>query len=209
MTLIAFDLDGTLTDTLESIVTALNKTLLHFNLPQHSLDEARKMIGFGAEILIQKAVQSDSKEFLDTVLEHYKKTLLVESQTVQLFKGMQELLDLLKAKGFKTAITSNKPKDTLLQFVNTQNIQVDVAIGVCEGTAPKPDKCMIDQLRKLYPDHRIILVGDTEIDYQTAVNAQIDSVIVSYGFRTVEELRSFGIAELVPSVEELSRVLLG
>ncbi|CAL5986388.1 Phosphoglycolate_phosphatase [Hexamita inflata] len=209
MTLIAFDLDGTLTDTLESIVTALNKTLLHFNLPQHSLDEARKMIGFGAEILIQKAVQSDSKEFLDTVLEHYKKTLLVESQTVQLFKGMQELLDQLKAKGFKTAITSNKPKDTLLQFVNTQNIQVDVAIGVCEGTAPKPDKCMIDQLRKLYPGHKIILVGDTEIDYQTAVNAEIDSVIVSYGFRTVEELRGFGIAELVPSVEELSRVLLG
>ncbi|CAL5989332.1 Phosphoglycolate_phosphatase [Hexamita inflata] len=209
MTLIAFDLDGTLTDTLESIVTALNKTLLHFNLPQHSLDEARKMIGFGAEILIQKAVQSDSKEFLDTVLEHYMKTLLVESQTVQLFKGMQELLDQLKAKGFKTAITSNKPKDTLLQFVNTQNIQVDVAIGVCEGTAPKPDKCMIDQLRKLYPGHKIILVGDTEIDYQTAVNAEIDSVIVSYGFRTVEELRGFGIAELVPSVEELSRVLLG
>ncbi|CAL5970193.1 Phosphoglycolate_phosphatase [Hexamita inflata] len=147
--------------------------------------------------------------FLDTVLEHYKKTLLVESQTVQLFKGMQELLDQLKAKGFKSAITSNKPKDTLLQFVNTQNIQVDVAIGVCDDTKPKPDKCMIDQLRKLYPGHKIILVGDTEIDYQTAVNAQIDSVIVSYGFRTVEELRSFGIAELVPSVEELSRVLLG
>ncbi|CAL5970189.1 Phosphoglycolate_phosphatase [Hexamita inflata] len=144
MTLIAFDLDGTLTETLESIVTALNKTLLHFNLPQHSFDDVRKMIGFGAEQLIQKAVQSDSKEFINTLLQQFKKILSVEQQSVRLYSGIRELLDQLKAKGFKTAITSNKPQDTLMLLAKSLDIQVDHVIGVCEGTAPKPDKCMID-----------------------------------------------------------------
>ncbi|CAL5970191.1 Phosphoglycolate_phosphatase [Hexamita inflata] len=208
MTLIAFDLDGTLTDTLESIVTALNKTLLHFNLPQHSLDEARKMIGFGAEILIQKVVKSDSKEFSETFLEHYMKNLLKEQQKPCVFKGIRQLLDQLNLKGYKIAITSNRQKENLKIFVYNMNLNVDCIIGVSEEIKPKPDKCMIDQLRILYPDHRIIIVGDTEIDYKTAINAQIDSIIVSYGFRTVEELNYHGITNPVGSVEELTQLLL-
>ncbi|CAL5989436.1 Phosphoglycolate_phosphatase [Hexamita inflata] len=209
MTLIAFDLGGTLTNTrLMYIECALNKTLTYFNLPQQSLKQLKTMNAYDPEILLQQIVQTNQKDYFQSILQYYQQALLSELQNVSVFEGIPELLKLLKMKGIKIAITSNRLKDQVLQFVVNQNIQVDTIIGVSEDTKPKPDTCMIDQLRELYPQHKIIIVGDTDIDYQTAINAKIEYIIVSYGYCTVEELNSYGITNPVGSVEELTKILL-
>lgn len=87
---------------------------------------------------------------------------------------------------------------------------MSAAIGVSETIRPKPESDMVEALRKMYGCSNVYVVGDTEVDFKFAKAAHAKPIIVSYGFRTEDELRSScgpELTHLCKSVTELKDTL--
>ena len=113
--IIAFDLDGTLSNTLPSIHSALNEALRHFNLKEIDYQRCRKLVGYGAQKLIEWA--TDGNPRADEILKYYVPILSDHSSKAPCFDGIKELLQDLSTKpGTVIAITSNKPRVAVEEF---------------------------------------------------------------------------------------------
>ena len=140
------------------------------------------------------------------------------------YKGMQELLTELQARGVKMAVASNKFQEGTEHLIREffPDIQFVAILGNRPGYPLKPDPEIVrevlaqaagtgveDQGHKdagaadIGPEDAI-MVGDSPTDMRTAANGGIDAVAVSWGYRTEEELSGHRIAH---SIEELRRIL--
>ena len=209
--IIAFDLDGTLSNTLPSIHAALNEALRHFNLKEIDQQRCRKLVGYGAQKLIEWA--TDGSANVEEILKYYVPLLSDHSSKAPCFEGIKELLQSLSQQpNTVIAITSNKPRVAVQEFVKKHGLEgtVSAAIGVSETIRPKPEPDMINELRRTYNCSNVYVVGDTEVDFKFAKAANAKPIIVSYGFRTEDELHSScgpELAHLCRSVAELKDTL--
>ena len=108
-----FDLDGTLTDTLDSLTFSVNETLKEIGIPQITEDQCRIFVGNGAKVLIEKALRAGG----DTELKHFDEAMAAyrrifdENCTYHVvpYPGVKEMLSQMRAMGLKLAVLSNKP----------------------------------------------------------------------------------------------------
>lgn len=208
--IIAFDLDGTLSNTLPSIHCALNETLRHFGLKEIDQQRCRKLVGYGAQKLIEWA--TDGNANVDEILKYYVPLLSNHSAKAPFFEGIRELLqDLSKEAHTVIAITSNKPRVAVEEFAKKHQLEgvVSAAMGVSESIRPKPEPDMIEALRKTYSCSNVYVVGDTEVDFKFASAGNAKPIIVSYGFRSEDELRHAcpELTHVCRSVAELRETL--
>ncbi len=198
---VLFDMDGTILDTIEDLADCLNDILREYSFPAHSLAEVRLFVGNGIRKLIQRALPADvPAELADEVyrryLSYYRTHCMVKTKP---YDGIRELLEELKASGIKTAVVSNKADGAAkLLAEQTFGKLLDFTQGAAEGVKLKPDRQMIDiALEKLgvFPENAVY-VGDSQVDVQTAANAGIKCISVTWGFRTREELLKSGAVML-------------
>ena len=126
------------------------------------------------------------------------------------YPGVPELLCELRRQGIRTAVISNKP-DAAVQILADRLFpgMFDYAAGERSGTARKPAPDLILQTAEtmhMKPDE-ILYVGDSEIDLQTAKNAGMDCVAVTWGFRDREMLEKLKPVYLIDSCDELTGLL--
>jgi phosphoglycolate phosphatase len=186
---ILFDLDGTILNTLNDLANAVNYALEFHGYPVHSVDKIRTFIGNGIDILIRRALPEGAtdEEWLktrDTFKEYYNAHLY---DFTTAYNGISSLLTALRAKGFKTAVCTNKNHDMANELVpEFFNDLFDVVIGTDlskRERKPAPD-CVYTALDILGEDtESAIYIGDTEVDVQTAHNAGIKCIGVMWGFR--------------------------
>ncbi len=207
---VIFDLDGTLLDTLCDLKNSVNFALRSHGMAERSLGEVRRFVGNGIRNLCKRAAQEGTSEekvdeILATFRSHYKDH---SNDNTKPYDGITELLSSLKSKGIPTAIVSNKV-DSAVQTLTEEyfNRLIDVAVGELEGVArkPEPDTVFL-AMKKLGCSHPVY-VGDSEVDVETAKNAGLDGIFVTWGFRDEEELRAAGADTLVSSVKELWEAL--
>ena len=206
-----FDLDGTLLDTLGDLATSVNYALRTHHLPEHTVDEVRRMVGNGVRLLIERAVpDGDCNPLFDNVFSVFRQHYLEHSlDTTRPYEGIPEMLAALKQCGCRIAVVSNK-FDTATKslcrhfFPNT----VDVAIGENEVAGirkkPAPDTVRA-ALRQLGVGEggRAVYVGDSDVDIMTARNSGLPCISVLWGFRNREFLLSHGATTFVSRPEEL------
>lgn len=193
---VIFDLDGTLIDTLEDLANAMNRVLESYHAPPHSLKSYRYFIGKGLRHFINKALP---KELLteaiikDCILkfnEEYESNWNVKTH---LYEGISEMLNQLKDKDIRMAILSNKPHIFIHKCVNSMltHWKFEQVFGQQAGLPIKPDATVALKISKQMniPCQKFIFVGDTAVDIQTAKNALMGSVGVTWGFRTADDLR--------------------
>lgn len=211
-----FDLDGTLIDSLQGILDAVNMSFkeLGFNI-ERKYDEAKYFIGAGAIEFAKRAMKGQGipiekeKEIMETFLKNYAKT---QSIVTKPFKGIPEMIKTLQHNGYLVCIVSNKPQ-MLLEPVVAQlfsDIKFDIAIGQRIGKPEKPDPFSIYEIFKelnVEPND-CVYIGDSEYDYLTAHNAGIDSIIVTYGFGFYDQPWFKKPTYTVNSVKELEEMLL-
>lgn len=211
MKLAIFDLDGTILDTLEDLAEATNYALRENGYPERSLEEIRGFVGNGAKNLIIRAVPVDDTEAVKRVYETF--TLYYSAHTVvhtAPYPGILNLLRSLREQGILTAVVSNKP-DYGVQTLCEQFFPglFDYATGEREGIRrkPAPDSCLavMDALHVFPAD--AVYIGDSDVDIDTARNAGMPCISVSYGFRSTAFLLEHGASAIAATVEELGALL--
>lgn len=207
-TAVIFDLDGTLLNTLEDLKDSTNYALQKFGFPQKTLDEVRSFVGNGLRMLIVRAVPAGTEDaVIDAVLQtmklHYAENYHNKTRP---YDGIEALLVRLKAEGYPMAIVSNKA-DLVVALLRKLYFDtlIPVAVGETEGVLRKPAPDMvIEGLRRLgLPGAKAVYVGDSEVDLQTARNAGLPCLSVTWGFRSIQQLEEAGAQHLVHTPEEL------
>ncbi|MDD3206775.1 MAG: HAD-IA family hydrolase [Lachnospiraceae bacterium] len=210
-----FDLDGTLLNTIDDLADSVNYTLKELQMPQRSLEEVLSYVGNGIQVLIHKAVpEHTSKEIEDKAFavfrEHYLANCEVKTAP---YPGILELLDKLQQAGIKTAIVSNK-NDVPVKKLNQTYFgnRIPVAIGEKEAKGirkkPAPDT-VFEAMKELgSKTEESIYIGDSEVDKETAINAGMPVILVSWGFRDREFLKALDPEYLVDTVKELENILV-
>lgn len=211
---IIFDLDGTLLNTLEDLMDAANYALAQYGYPARTLDEIRRFVGNGVRNLMQRALPegaavSNFEEILSAFRSYY--TVHCEDKT-HAYDGVLELLRHLKDSGCKIAIVSNKLDSAVKELNQTYfSDYVQAAIGEKEGIRRKPAPDMVENaLSELNASKKeTVYIGDSDVDIETAANAGLDCISVSWGFRDAEFLRKCGAAVIADTPQQVYELIRG
>lgn len=206
-----FDLDGTLTNTLDSLNYSVNATLREMGLAEITREQCRHFVGNGARYLINQAIRVSGDPDglrLDEGMEIYGRIFDANcTYHVTPYEGICQMLSDLKEKGVKLAVLSNKPDQQTVKVVKEifgEEI-FDCAQGQKDGIARKPEPDGIfDLLDRMHIAREDCLyVGDSEVDIQTGHNAGVKTVGVLWGFRDQETLEAAGAQNMIRRPEEL------
>lgn len=212
--LVIFDLDGTLLNTIGDLAAGCDHMLRLRNLPTHSFEDYCSFVGNGIMRLVERALPEElrtpeyvaaaRRDFVDYYIDH------IDLHT-QPYAGMVELVNDLHRSGVKLAVASNKFQagtDKLIKKFFPE-VEFVMVCGNREGVPLKPDTALVDLILEAagVERTRCVMVGDSAVDILTAQRAQIHSVGVSWGFRSVTELREAGTEHIVHSAEELRQIL--
>ena len=206
-----FDLDGTLTNTLESMTYSVNLTLKEMGLSQITKDQCRMFVGNGARVLIEESLKVSGDPKASRIEEGMKIYGRIFDQNctyhVTLCEGIPEMLKALKDRGIHLAVLSNKPDRQTVKVVKEifgDNI-FDYAQGQKDGIRRKPEPdgvwYLMEQMQ--VSKEECLYIGDSEVDAATGKNAGLKTIGVLWGFRDRKTLETAGADHLIERPEEL------
>mgnify|MGYP003463518963 FL=1 len=209
---VVFDLDGTLLNTLDDLADAVNYVMRMNHYPERTVDEVRRFVGNGIRRLMELATpESVTGEAFESVFEEFKNYYTEHCQIKTCaYEGIMSLLERLYALGYEMAIVSNKNHAAVCELNEIYfKKYIKVAIGQQDGIQKKPaPDTVLQALKELGKEKdTAIYVGDSEVDYLTAQNTGMDCALVTWGFRTREELSEFTPTAWADHPEQLFEVL--
>jgi phosphoglycolate phosphatase len=207
---VIFDLDGTLLDTLEDLADSANQVLAGHDLPIHDVLAYRYFVGEGLQVLLERIVpqQQRTEQFLAQLAIEFKEVYArrwhVKSR---MYDGIATMLRSLEKDGVFLTVLSNKPHEFTCLCVEKllAGYQFAYVLGARPGIPKKPDPAGAFELAGLLEMEpaKILYLGDTATDMQTAVQADMYPVGALWGFRTAEELSRNGAAALISKPKQL------
>ncbi len=211
---VLFDLDGTLLDTIEDLADSLNHILAEYGLPVHTVAEVRQFVGNGIPKLLERAVSPDtSKEQIGEMYRQFLAWYQIHCRVkTKPYQGIPELVAELKRRGFRLAVISNKADPATRELIaHFFGGWFDFVLGATESRKLKPDRAMLDAaLDALSLDAgEAVYVGDSQVDIETAGNAGLPCISVTWGFRSRETLLECGASMLADTPGEVLRCILG
>lgn len=212
--LVIFDLDGTLLNTIADLGTACNYALRQGGYTEHPLSAYNYMVGNGVRKLMERAASDATPEQIDDLLRDFREYYDVHcTDQTKPYPGIPELLITLTERGVRMAVASNKYQAAVDKII--ARYFPDIPFAVIRGEQPdcpkKPDPSVIfDVLGKSpTPKAETMMVGDSAVDIETARRACIESVGVTWGFRPVSELRSAYADHIVSDASDILRLVEG
>ena len=208
--LVIFDLDGTLVNTVADLGNACNHALEKMGFPIHTESSYKQMVGNGITSLIERALPPDAvrqrviEAMRTRFIEYYNEHLHDESTV---YPGITELLDNLAARDIKLGVASNKYQAATSAIVNHffPNVPWTAIMGQREMVPLKPDPSIIFNILAECPTPKsaVLYVGDSAVDMETGYRACIERVGVTWGFRGRGELIAAHADYIVSEPEEI------
>lgn len=202
--LIIFDWDGTLSDSADRIVYAVNAGAQHVGLPQRTVQEVRDIIGLGLIDSFQTLYPQIDHTQLEPFSSAYRDAYLEPGHVAVLFDGVRETLSKLRTN-YSLAVATGKSRVGLdRELVETGLDDYFVATRCADETSPKPHPQMLHELfdETGFAATESIMVGDTDHDIQTARNANIPAVAVTCGAQLQHRLEKSKPAAILNNVVE-------
>lgn len=208
-----FDLDGTILDTLDDLTEATNTCLKQFHMPTRTKAEVRRFVGNGIRTLIERAAPPEtSADTIDRMfaffLSYYKDHCAIQTKP---YPEISDVIQTLRASGIKTAVISNKA-DAAVQSLCADYFPnlFDCTVGerASQRRKPCPDSVLAVIAELALTTADVVYIGDSEVDVQTAQNAGVDAILVSWGFRDEAELRAAGASCVIHTPSALLPLIL-
>lgn len=208
-----FDMDGTILNTLDDMTDSLNEILTKYNLPLHTVDEVRFMVGNGIPKLIERAIpdgrgNAEFDKILADFIAYYEKHCAIKTAP---YAGIVDCIKALRAAGLKIAVNTNKVEPAAIALCDDYFPGLfDIISGSRPGMPPKPAPDGIYEiLNRAGMDgksegQRAVFIGDSDVDMQTGMNAGLDVIGVDWGFRGKKFLEEHGAKVIMMNAEELT-----
>lgn len=193
-----FDLDGTLLNTIADLAAATNYALTQYGYPTHSTDAYRFFIGNGINKLFERALPEKNRT-PDNILRIRSKFIPYYNQhNADMscpYSGIEQLLHLLQKHRIQIAVASNKYQEATSKLIKQYFplIHFTAVFGQRENVPTKPDPQVINEIIKLANVYKeeTVYIGDSGVDMQTGLNANVTTIGVCWGFRPKNELQEF------------------
>ncbi|MCL9780440.1 phosphoglycolate phosphatase [Vibrio sp. S4M6] len=218
--LIAFDLDGTLLDSVPDLAEAADKTVRALGYPSVSLEQVKSYVGNGADLLIGRALSQNIhvSSDLDSATLAKARQLFDdfyqqgEHQLSHLYPHVKSVLEQLHQAGFTLALVTNKPAKFVPEILEKHGLSgyfTDV-IGGDTFINKKPDP---EALHWLLAKHglsagEMLMIGDSKNDILAAQNAGCHSFALTYGYNHGEPIANSNPDYVADSLLELLDIVL-
>ena len=204
---ILFDLDGTLTESVEGITKSVQYALEKIGKPESDLEKLKVFVGPPLLDQFMKYADLDeetARKAVEYYRERYADTGIFENQV---YPGVENMLNVLKNKGYRLAVASSKPeyfvKKVLDHFHLTDYFEVIVGSEM-NGARTGKAEVIEETLRRLgLSGHagEAVMIGDREHDVLGAAACGMKCVGVTYGYGSEEELTTAGALKTVDSAD--------
>lgn len=194
VSLIIFDLDGTLVDSSVDLCNAINYAIMPTQSKPITVEETKMIVGEGISRLFEKINLHESnilskEELLDRFIEYYVKHLLDNTRP---YPYVEDTLKRLSR--YKKAVVSNKREEMSKSIIEGLGLSAyfDMVVGSdtvgAKKPSPQPLLHVINNLN-VSPEETVI-VGDSNYDIEAGKAVNIKTIAVTYGFRPIEYLAS-------------------
>lgn len=205
---VIFDLDGTLLDTLTDLMNAVNHALAANGFPVRTRDEIRRFVGNGLARLVTRALPDGTEQtVVDTVLSETRAYYAQHCrENTAPYTGIPEMLHELAENGLRIGVVSNKPDEQVKALCRSEfGDLIEFAAGASEGfrMKPAPDSLLRCMQALACDQSCTVYVGDSDVDIQTAANANIPCISVLWGFRDKVFLKAAGAGIFAQSPDEI------
>lgn len=191
-----FDLDGTLLNSIYAIANSVNKTLKLYNLKEYEESEFVNFVGNGLRELVNIIFEKENydlnrDDFVNNLISIYNKEY---GYMLKSYDGIKELLNYLDNNNIYYAIITNKDENLAKKSISASDLKnynfTDI-IGLDPNNIneKKPNPINIERLKKKFnlKNEEILFIGDMIVDYNTALNANIDFVYCNWGFGNLKK----------------------
>lgn len=212
--LVIFDLDGTLFNTITDLGHAANYALEKNGYSTHHLSSYPHFVGNGISKLIERVLPAEDRneaniDRLRADFMHYYNNHLTD--TTVPYPGIEDMLRDLQAAGIRMAVATNKYQEAATRLILHFFPYISwVSItGQTPGFPVKPDPSAVFGILNDYPTPKsdVVMVGDSAVDIETARRACVESVGVSWGFRSVAELTGAYADHIINAPDELLAIV--
>lgn len=212
--LVIFDMDGTILNTLDDMTDSINHILTLHNLPNHKIDDVKYMVGNGIPKLVERAVPNGKENpeydvILKEFIEYYASHSAIKTAP---YEGIVECIKKLHHNGIKIAVNTNKVESAAITLCDDYFPNLfDIISGSKKGIPPKPapdgiyeilDRAKMS-LEEVQKNHSAVFIGDSDVDMQTGMNAGLDVIGVDWGFRGRKFLEENEAPFIVDNADEL------
>ena len=208
--LLIFDLDGTLLNTIDDLAIAANHALQQMGFPTHPVSAYPFFVGNGVKRLLERVLppEHQNEDTVQQLRQHfahyYDAHLTVNTRP---YDGIMTVLDSLNSRGIALAVASNKYHSAVVEIINHYFSHLSwVAVeGQKDQYPPKPHPAIVHDILSKHPTEigNVLYIGDSGVDMDTAANAGIESVGVTWGFRPVDELRQHNASHIIDTPDQL------
>jgi len=211
---IIFDLDGTLVDSSPDIIETIKYITKLYGFEEKSDAFIRSCIGGGARKVLLKAFGEDKEALIDAeILPLFVKQYTENCHKNALaYPGVKAILKHYKEQGKALSVATFKIRNATEKILRTLELYdyFDILVTADDVKNPKPHPDCINAILAYYgcDKSEVILIGDTQTDYQTGTNAGIDVCGVTYGYGAPEAVRALNPAYVIDKLEELKEVVL-
>lgn len=211
-----FDLDGTLTDPKIGITTCVQYALHSFGIEEPDLDKLEPFIGPPLRDSFMEFygfTAEQAEEAVAKYRERFQDTGIFENEV---YAGIPEMLRTLQSNGYFLALASSKPQvyvERILEHFDLKKYFAVVVGSELDGTRETKDQVVQETLHQLFGENpiepeQVYMIGDRKFDVEGARALGVESVGVTYGYGSKEELKEAKADYIVQSVEELEKFLL-
>lgn len=211
---IIFDLDGTLLDTIDDLAKAGNALLQDLGFKPQERAYFEQYLGNGIYSLVSKIIPKPLSQ--EELASAYQKFLAYYSQCYNIdtkpYPGVVETVNKLEKMGYLLAVVSNKKEEYLKKLISFHfpNNKFVCVLGEKENSPKKPNRLLAEEVAKkmMINTDNLVMVGDSEVDVNFAKNANMLSVVVTYGFRSYKQLVKSDPDYLIDEMDSLIDVVI-
>lgn len=206
-----FDLDGTLVDSLEDLALSVNKVLENHQLPIHELSAYNYFVGNGTRKLMERALGQDHLDILEECLDEFHRVYDIHClDHTRPYPGIEELISQLSKHNVRMAVVTNKPHHLAIKIVESlfpDNFITILGQQDLYLTKPAPESTHLALMTMKLSRHDCVFIGDSQVDIETAYNADMESIGVSWGFRSESELKAANATYVVSTPNEIMEIV--